>query len=98
MYKIAINWDFGGWDLSTNYEIKDFLISKGLNKKLIEEIELGFHKHRCNPILIEALEKYPQEDIEFIQVPKKHGYIIVNYDGAETVITSDPDNFIFFKE
>ena len=97
MYKVAINWNFGGWCLYDEHI--EWLKEHGVDKETIDNMDCGYHSVRCNPMLIQCLEELPlNEDIEIIQVSKKFGYVIIDYDGAEKVLTNDPNNFIFFKE
>ena len=94
MYKVAYNSTYGGWSLC-DYHI-EWLREKGLDEETIEAMDLGYYELRCHPLLIECLEHFPQSsDISLYEVGDGFGYCIFEYDGAETVITNHPKNFIF---
>lgn len=96
--KVAYNSNFGGWALSEN--ILKYLVEKKAIPE--EDIDNPFvfweDKDRCNKILIEALELYPDEtEIEIIEIPG-NTYLITEYDGMEEVIYPGHPDFIVVED
>ena len=88
--KIAYNKELGGFALS--YEVIKYLQQKGIDvddNGFMNEGHIDNVIKRHDPLLIEALEKYPDDDIGIFETNCDR-YYIEEYDGSEIVWT--PEN------
>lgn len=97
MYKVAYNTTYGGFDLPD--KAKEELQEKyGWSLRKIYDAEDPYGGLRHHPELIAVIESLPEEvrntysiSILVIDCPR---YRIHEYDGAETVITQDEEEYI----
>lgn len=97
--KIAYNKNLGGFALS--YEVIKYLKEKGMNIDeddfTLDGENLYYALERHNPLLIEALEKYPDDDIGIFETDSDR-YYIEDYDGAEIVLTPNNIPWVIVKK
>ena len=83
MTKVAYNCEYGGF--LPNYKTIDYIISH--SNYTVEDCELD-RIPRHDPILIEALEKYPVMEISIAEISGDR-YWVWEYDGIEHVYTPE---------
>ena len=92
MTKVAYNRNYGGFLLTQ--QVKDYIISHSH----WDEDDCQFDRiPRHDPILIEALELFPDEEIGIAEI-SSNKYWVWEYDGIEYVYTPETIPWVIIKE